>query len=235
MTIVVEKRQLVTPGDLLAEGDYLAGENAVLEDGKVYATRVGLFDTAGKVVSVVALRGTYLPQVGDEVIGKVIDVGLYSWLMDIASPYPGVIHASDVFDRSFNPQKDVLTEVFNVGDYVLAQIVSFDRTKDPTLTTRGRGFGKISHGRVVEIVPAKLPRLIGKKGSMVNMLKKETGCQILIGQNGRVLVSGKSQRDEELAILAIRKIEAEAHTRGLTDRVRNLIEEEKNKRSEANG
>lgn len=229
MTIMVEKRQLVTPGTLLAEGNYVLGENTFLEDGKIYAARIGLFNSAGRVVSVVGLRGVYVPQVGDEVIGKVVDVGLYSWLMDIASPYPGVIHASDVFDGSYNPQKDVLSEVFNVGDYVLSEVTSFDRTKDPTLTTRGRGFGKISHGYIIEIVPAKLPRLIGKKGSMVSMLKQETGCQILIGQNGRVLVSGRNREDEALAIRAIRKIEAEAHTRGLTDRVRNLLEEEKKK------
>jgi exosome complex component RRP4 len=229
MTIMVEKRQLVTPGTLLAEGNYVLGENTFLEDEKIYAARIGLFNAAGRVVSVVALRGVYVPQVGDEVIGKVVDVGLYSWLMDIAAPYPAVIHASDVFDRSYNPQKDVLSEVFDVGDYVLAEVASFDRTKDPTLTTQGRGFGKISHGHIIEIVPAKLPRLIGKKGSMVNMLKQETGCQILIGQNGRVLVSGKNREDEALAIIAIRKIEDEAHTRGLTDRVRNLLEEEKKK------
>jgi exosome complex component RRP4 len=125
--------------------------------------------------------------------------------------------------------------MFDIGDYVLAQVVSFDRTKDPVLTTRGSGFGKISHGHIIEIVPAKIPRLIGKKGSMVGMLKAETGCQILIGQNGRVLVSGRRPEDEELAILAIRKIEAEAHTRGLTNRVKGLIEEQKKSRGEVNG
>ena len=230
-----EKRQLVTPGELLAEGDYVAGENAFLESGKIFATRIGLFDTNGKAVSVIALRGNYLPQVGDEIIGKIVDVGLYGWQVDISAPYPGVLHASDLFERPFNPQRDSLTEMFDIGDYVLAQVVSFDRTKDPVLTTRGSGFGKISHGHIIEIVPAKIPRLIGKKGSMVGMLKAETGCQILIGQNGRVLVSGRRPEDEELAILAIRKIEAEAHTRGLTNRVKGLIEEQKKSRGEVNG
>jgi exosome complex component RRP4 len=219
----------------LAEGDYVAGENAFLESGKIFATRIGLFDTNGKAVSVIALRGNYLPQVGDEIIGKIVDVGLYGWQVDISAPYPGVLHASDLFERPFNPQRDSLTEMFDIGDYVLAQVVSFDRTKDPVLTTRGSGFGKISHGHIIEIVPAKIPRLIGKKGSMVGMLKAETGCQILIGQNGRVLVSGRRPEDEELAILAIRKIEAEAHTRGLTNRVKGLIEEQKKSRGEVNG
>ncbi|MBL7118492.1 S1 RNA-binding domain-containing protein [Candidatus Bathyarchaeota archaeon] len=235
MSIIAEKRQLVTPGELLAEGDFMSGENTFLEDGKIYAARIGLFNTDGRVVSVVGLKGAYMPQAEDEIIGKVSNIGLYGWLIDIGAPYPGIIHSSDIFERSFNPRRDELSEVFGVGDYVLAQVVSFDRTRDPVLTTRGRGFGKISHGTIIEIVPAKIPRLIGKKGSMVTMLKKETGCQILIGQNGRILVSGKHREDEELVILAIRKIEAEAHTRGLTNRVKTLIEKEKKKKGDIDG
>jgi len=235
MSIIAEKRQLVIPGELLAEGDFVPGENTFPKDGKIYAARIGLFNTDGRVVFVVGLRGAYMPQAGDEIIGKVSNIGLYGWLIDIGAPYPGVIHSSDVFERTFNPQRDELVEVFDIGDYILAQVVSFDRTRDPVLTTRGRGFGKISHGHIIEIVPAKIPRLIGKKGSMVGMLKRETGCQILIGQNGRVLVSGKHRDNEELAILAIQKIAAETHTRGLTDRVKILIEKEKKMKGDVDG
>jgi exosome complex component RRP4 len=61
------------------------------------------------------------------------------------------------------------------------------------------------------------------------MLKKETGCHIVIGQNGRILVSGKSPEDERVAVMAIRKIEQEAHTTGLTDRVTEMIRKERSK------
>lgn len=62
---------------------------------------------------------------------------------------------------------------------------------------------------------------------MVNAIKKETGCQITIGQNGMILINGKTPEDEQLAIMAIRKVEEEAHTSGLTDRVAEMLRKEK--------
>jgi exosome complex component RRP4 len=110
---------------------------------------------------------------------------------------------------------------------IIAKIVAYDRTRDPLLTVLERGLGKITRGQIIEIMPTKIPRVIGKQGSMISMLKQETGCQIAIGQNGRILINGKTPEDERLAVMAIRKIEQEAHTTGLTDRVTEMLKEEK--------
>jgi len=227
LPIFYERKQIVTPGDLLAENDYLAGENTYKEDGKIYATRIGLVDYDNRKVFVVALKAFYVPYVGDLVIGKVIEVSLGVWLLDIKAPYPAVLRASDALNRPFKPQRDELSAIFDVGDLVIAKIVAYDRTRDPLLTVSEPGLGKIKHGQIVEITPTKIPRVIGKKGSMITMLKQETGCQITVGQNGVILVSGKTPEDEQLAIMALRKIEEEAHTSGLTDRVTEMIKNEK--------
>ena len=62
---------------------------------------------------------------------------------------------------------------------------------------------------------------------MVSMIKKETVCQLTIGQNGLVLISGRSPEAERLAIMALRKIEKESHTSGLTDRITEMIRKER--------
>jgi exosome complex component RRP4 len=67
---------------------------------------------------------------------------------------------------------------------------------------------------------------------MISMIKQETGCQIILGLNGVILVTGKTPEDEELAMMAIRKIDEESHTSGLTDRITQLLKEEKAKREE---
>ena len=67
---------------------------------------------------------------------------------------------------------------------------------------------------------------------MISMIKQETGCQIILGLNGVILVTGKTPDDEELAITAIRKIEEESHTTGLTDRITQLLKEQNAKREE---
>lgn len=227
MPTFYERRQLVTPGDLVAEGNYIAGENTFKENEKLYATRVGLVEYEERKVSVVALKSFYIPEVGDTVIGKVVELTLGGWILDVDAPYPAVLRASDVMERSYRPQKNELSSIFDVGDLVIAKIVSYDRTRDPLLTVREPGLGKITRGQIIEITPTKIPRIIGRKGSMISMIKHETGCHILLGQNGVVLITGKNLEDEQLAAMAIRKIEDESHTSGLTDRVAEMLKKEK--------
>ncbi|UCE57821.1 MAG: RNA-binding protein [Candidatus Bathyarchaeota archaeon] len=227
MPLFYEKRQLVTPGDLLAEDNYLAGENTYKDDSKVYASRIGLVDYEGRRVHVVALKSFYVPSVGDTVIGKAVEVTTGGWIIDIGAPYFAMLRASDVIDRPFSPQTSDLPSIFDVGDIIIANVVAYDRTRDPLLTIREPGLGKIMRGQLVEVTPAKIPRIIGRKGSMVSMIKRETGCQITIGQNGLIIVSGKTLEDERLAVLALRKIEEESHISGLTDRVTEMLRKKK--------
>jgi len=227
MPLFYEKRQLVTPGDLLAEDDYLAGDNTYRDDGKIYASRIGLVDYEARKVHVVALRAFYVPYVGDTVIGKVVEVTTGGWIVDINAPYFAMLRASDVMDRPFKPETTDLPSIFDVGDLIISKVVAYDRSRDPLVTVREPGLGKILRGQLVEITTTKIPRVIGRKGSMVSMIKRETGCQITIGQNGLILVSGKTTEDERLAVMALHKIEEESHTSGLTDRVTEMLRKEK--------
>jgi len=66
---------------------------------------------------------------------------------------------------------------------------------------------------------------------MIQLLKNMTNAQIIVGQNGRIIISANNLKAENLVKRAIRKIEAEAHTSGLTDRIREFLEKEKTKNS----
>lgn len=230
MPTFFEPKQIATPGDLLAEGDYVAGENTYGEDNRVYASRTGLVELDNKNVSIVALKAFYMPKPGDLVIGTVVDVGFNGWTVDLNGPYQAFLKPSDVLSRPFKPQKDELSQVLSAGDLVVAKIVSYDRTHDPQITVAEPGLGKITRGQVVTVTPTKVPRVIGKKGSMISMIKQETGCQIILGLNGVILVTGKTPEEEQAALLAIQKIEEESHTSGLTDRVTQMLKREKSKR-----
>lgn len=234
--IYVSPRTIVVPGDLIAEGDDVEAESLFIEKrGKrFYATITGLVsveqvDEKYKI-NIIPLEGAYIPRPGDVVIGLVEDIGLTHWEIDISSPYKGILTVQEALDKPFNPVTDSLKRYLDVGDYVVAKVIAFDRARDPLLTIKGKGLGRVTEGSIVEIKPSRVPRVIGKKGSMVNMLMKETGCEILVGQNGRILVKCPNKDIEEVLILSIKKIEAEAHTTGLTERVREFIRKEREKR-----
>lgn len=225
--MLVERRQIVAPGDLLAEGDYAAGENTYKENYKVYAQKLGIADFDGKTVYVVALKGKYVPLVGDLVVGMVIDVGLNGWSVEINAPYHANLSVNDVLGKSFGPKVEALTNILRLGDIVVAKVAAFDRTRDPSLSIRGPDLGQVGEGLVIDLTPSKIPRLIGKKGSMIGMLKQESGCDIVVGQNGKILIRGNQPKMIELVIKAVDMIERESHTSGLTDRIKAMMEQGK--------
>jgi exosome complex component RRP4 len=229
LSYIIDKREFVTPGELLAEGDYNAGKNTYREESKIYASRLGLANHVGKNVYVVALNGVYMPAPGDLVIGKVVDMRLNGWIVDINAPSTAMLFTSDAMGRSFNARRDEMSDFLDVGDLILAKIFVADRTRDPVLSIRESGLGKITQGHIIRIMPAKIPRVIGKKGSMINIVKRETDCHITISQNGLILISGRKPEQEALAIQAIHMIEKDAHTTGLTDRVGEFLVKEKEK------
>ncbi|MEM2907496.1 MAG: KH domain-containing protein, partial [Candidatus Odinarchaeota archaeon] len=85
------------------------------------------------------------------------------------------------------------------------------------------GLGKLAGGRIIKIHPTRIPRVIGKKGSMIKLLKDEITDKIKIGQNGIIWFSTESDIVEDILLTVLKKIEREAHTSGLTDRVKELI------------
>jgi exosome complex component RRP4 len=216
--IYVENKDLVIPGQVLADDECYPGRGTFKEDGKVCSSLMGLVSLRNKKIRVIPLKSKYVPKKGDVVIGKINDVRFSMWDVDINSPYSGILPAFEVFGRD----KKELNKVFDVGDVLFLRVIDVDEVKKAKLGLKGRGMGKFKGGIIVDISPTKVPRLIGKKGSMINMIKDKTNCKIVVGQNGLVWVKGKEDM-EQLTRKIIRMIEAEAHTSGLTNKVKNKL------------
>lgn len=216
--IFVEDKDLVVPGDVLADDEYHTGRGTFKEESNICSSLVGLVAIRDKKISVIPLQSKYIPKRGDVVIGEVTDIRFSMWNLDINSPYSGMLPSSDVFGR----EKRELSNAFDVGDVLFLRVVDVDEVKKVKLGLKGRGLGKFRGGILIYITPTKVPRLIGKKGSMINMIKDETKCDIIVGQNGVVWVKGEPQM-ERVAEKVINMIEEQAHTSGLTDRVRKML------------
>lgn len=232
MKILVEKNQLVIPGEILARGSGIKAGGGVFRrkvnnQTEICASMIGLAQTRKNRIGVVPLEGCYIPLEGDIVIGKITRVGVTSWNVDIRGPYVGTLRVGNVIDRDFDNLRDNIDRILQLGDIIKAQITFFDRTRDPVLSMQGRGLRKITNGKLIEVDPVKVPRIIGKKGSMIQLLKNMTNTSITVGQNGRIIIAAHDIGIENLVERAIRKIEAEAHTSGLTDRIREFLEIEK--------
>lgn len=218
---MVERKQVI-PGDVIASGSLRYGP-FIEKIGEDYvALRVGLAEVGRDGVKLNPLTGPYLPRAEDEVIGKVVDINGFGWVVDINSCFDGFLPASFVFGREFSPATHDLSSKFKVGDMIGARIESFERSRDPQLSIRGQGYGKVDSGEVVKISPTKVPRLIGKRGAMINMISERTGCDVRVGQNGVVVVNGQPDGVFK-AVNAVKMVDREAHAADLAAKVEQYL------------
>ena len=218
------KRKYVIPGDVITTGPYRPEQNVILEGNRIIATTIGISEIYDDSVKVIPLTGKYIPKINDLVIGKVISHSSLSWELDINSCYVGFLPATDVFGRDFSAHADELTSKLKTGDLVAARIANFDRTRDPLLTISDRDLGKIDSGDLVKISSSKVPRLIGKRGTMIQTIEMATNAAITIGQNGWVVVSCEDTEGLLKAKKAIQMVDEQAHVANLTDQVKEMLE-----------
>ncbi len=193
-------KQIITPGEKI-QGKV---NNYVYRKGEEqYATIYGLLSEREGFNKIVPLKGKYTPVEGDIVIGIITEVKHNGYFVDINSPYSGFLMS----------QKE-----YNHGEVVLAKIIRVDEVKRVLLGEDRKLVG----GNIIEILPVKIPRVIGKKNSMLNLIREKTGSEILVGRNGRVWIKGGDIAKAEEAIF---RIEREAHTTGLTERITKMLEE----------
>jgi exosome complex component RRP4 len=235
-------RELVVPCEVLTEDvrEYIPGRGTILnkDKTKIISLHIGLKNVKKNYVNVIPLRGIYTPQPGDKVIAIVVDKNPVKFKCDINAKDFAQLKPKNTAKRvktrlgrrSTYEQEESTTDKFDVGDILVVKILSADRLNKPELTTVGKYLGKKNDGIVISIDPPKIPRVIGRNGSMIKMLKNLTKCNIFVTQNGRIWIKGDNIAYERLLIEAIHKIEKEAHTTGLTDRIQSFIENEKIKR-----
>lgn len=217
------EKKIVVPGEVLMETmDYLPGKNCFREGNAIYAKRLGVMRMSGRVVEVVPITGVYMPEVGDMVIGVVDEVQNAGWVVDVNAPYMAFIPLSGV-KEFIDTNRTALTEIYRAGDLIYGKVMMVSPSRSVHISMQDPKAKKFNDGRIVKINTTKVPRLIGKQGSMISMIKDATKCWISVGQNGMIWLKGEN---ENIAIKAIEMVEEYAHTSGLTDRVDAFLKKE---------
>ncbi len=121
--------------------------------------------------------------------------------------------------------KNDLAEVMDFGDMVVAQIAEVNK-RGVDLTIRSRGLGRLDEGMIIQINPNKVPRVIGKEGSMISLIKDETKCRITVGQNGLIWIEGNKIEDELFAKKAILYVTERSLVSGLTEELKTWFKEQ---------
>ncbi len=211
------------PGDLLAEqGEFKAGQHTYKDGDSVYALRLGLKKESRGYVDVVPLSGKrYDPQRGDLIIGTIVEAKPSIWFLDINGPSEAGMHVNEV---PWRVDFGETTKYLDIGDTALLKVYHVDEQREAQISMKDRTCRKLEGGMTITVPPSKVPRIIGRRGSMIKTIKNNTDCRVFVGKNGVVWFDGEP--DEVNRVLtAIRMIVDEAHTKGLTERVEDYLKQ----------
>ena len=199
------QKTIVLPGYKIADRK-LYMPNTYIESEATYAAVIGTMDESGHFI---ALESRYKPFSGDTVIGVVTDMRGPGYSIYLNSPYTAFVHAK------------FLRTKLEIGNIIAGKVIDVNEIGDVELEE----IMPLPKGKIIEVPPAKVPRIIGRKNSMIDLLIKYAGGDIIVGNNGYVWVNEKS--NIPLVIKSIQMIIDKAHTSGLTDAMQAFLENEK--------
>ena len=214
-----EPKVLVLPGDEIPDRGLQPGFGTYRVGKRVFASVMGYATWREPFVRVVPFAGRYAPKPRDVIVGIVQDVQKTFYLLDIDASRWAPLHTSGT---PWEPGPGELDQFLRIGDAVLVAVENLDATGKIGVTMKGEDLGKLSGGTILSISPAKIPRVIGKGGSMIHTITRLTGTRVAVGQNGRIWVEGSPDGIHRVRE-CLRIIEEEGQRPGLTERIEEFL------------
>ncbi len=221
--ILYQPNDIVVPGEILAKGmDFLPSAGTYRNGENIQANMLGLVKVDGKVIKLIPLSGRYNPKFGDTIVGYVTDILMSGWRFNINCGYSAVLSLQEASNNFIKKGAD-LTKFYGIKDLVVCTVTNVTTQKLIDISMKGQGLRKLVGGRVMSVTPVKVPRIIGKQGSMVSMIKDLTKSKVVVGQNGWVWISNDDPKLELKTAQAIELVENNSHISGLTDKVKEFL------------
>lgn len=216
----VKENEKVVPGQILATGEkFIPSSMCIRIEDKIVSTVVGTVTIKDNVIKVKSTSNNYTPEIGDKILGTVISMNNYGWKVNIGKS----IVELDLRDASTSfIESGKMNKFLNVGDLVYAEITRKHRDNFK-ISTKNKPFRKLIPGKIIKIKQTSIPRIIGKSGSMINMIKEESNSNVVVGQNCQVYVHNDNIEDIFKVQEAVKLIESDAKTSGLTEKIKEML------------
>ena len=187
---------LAAPGDALDTGG--GGGDSLLRGhgtrgapgGGLAATVAGSVRRVDRLITVVASGGRNIPDVGDVIVGRVIDVGGKRWRVDVGAARAASLALAAVrlpggaARRRTAEDEASMRELYAEGDPLVAEVQAVHSDGGVLLHTRSRRYGRPTDGVLIPLPPHSIPRQRAQFGRA-----PAARVALVLGVNGWVWVS----------------------------------------------
>ncbi|KAI8343513.1 hypothetical protein BC941DRAFT_343983 [Chlamydoabsidia padenii] len=187
---------LVNPGETVTtDQQFMRGHGTYAEEegSAVISSVAGTVERVNKLLSVRPLKSRYTPEIGDIVVGRITEVAMKRWKVDVNGRQDAMLLLSSVSlpggvqRRKTESDELQMRQFFSEGDVLVAEVQSFYSDGTMGLHTRGFKFCKLRNGSFLCVPPV----LVQRCKSQFHTLP--CGVDIILGLNGYIWVNKKLQ------------------------------------------
>eukprot|EP00088_Acartia_fossae_P017130 TRINITY_DN1969_c0_g1_i4.p1 TRINITY_DN1969_c0_g1~~TRINITY_DN1969_c0_g1_i4.p1 ORF type:complete len:302 (-),score=46.55 TRINITY_DN1969_c0_g1_i4:281-1186(-) len=186
-----EPKFLVTPGDVITrDAGFMRGHGTYMgTDDVLYASVAGVVDRVNKLISVLPLKTRYNGEIGDVVVGRIVEVQQKRWRVDTNSRLDSVLALASVnlpggeLRRRGAEDELSMRKYLNEGDLISAEVQNIYHDGSLSLHTRSLKYGKLGQGCLLKVSPS----LVKRRKTHFHQLP--CGASIILGNNGFIWIS----------------------------------------------
>ncbi|KAG5514387.1 hypothetical protein RHGRI_035712 [Rhododendron griersonianum] len=183
------------------EDGVLKGHGTSELDGEVVATLCGVVERVNKLVYVRTLRARYKPEIGDIIVGRVIEVAPKRWRLEINFSQDAVLMLSsmnlpDGIQRRRTAVDELnMRSIFEENDVVCAEVRGFQHDGSLHLQARSQKYGKLERGQLLTISPYLVKR---RKQHFHHI--EQYGIDLILGCNGFIWVGEHVEARDDMIV-----------------------------------
>jgi exosome complex component RRP4 len=124
---------------------------------EIIATVAGTVQKTNKLLSVRPLRARYTPEIGDLVVGRIVEVQSKKWRVDVGAPVLANLPLSainlpgGILRKRTETDELQIRTFFSEGDLLVAEVQSLYQDGSASLHTRSLKYGKLRNGVFMSI------------------------------------------------------------------------------------
>ncbi|KAL4709819.1 hypothetical protein ACJJTC_001273 [Scirpophaga incertulas] len=183
-----------TPGEVISGmKDYMRGHGTYAEDDCLKASVAGVMQKVNKLICIRPLKNRYVGEIGDVVVGRVLEVQQRRWKIDTNSRLDSVLQLSSVnlpggeLRRRSVEDEQMMRQLLQEGDLISAEVQNVFSDGSLSLHTRSLKYGKLKQGILLKVFPSLIKR---RKNHFHNL---PCGISVIIGNNGYIWISPNVQ------------------------------------------
>ncbi|CAN7994058.1 unnamed protein product [Ixodes hexagonus] len=186
----IRPRGIVAPGDVITtDAGFMRGHGTYIENEQLLSSVAGVVEKTNKLVTVRPLKTRYNGEVGDVVVGRIVEVQQRRWKVEMASRLNASLLLSSVnlpggeLRRKSAEDELLMRQYLSEGDLISAEVQSVFADGSLSLHTRSLKYGKLGQGTLVLVSPSLVKRC---KTHFHNL---PCGVHIILGNNGYVWIA----------------------------------------------